>query len=74
MSWALRVKTIEVGDRVCYSRTFLQSTRQYTGDSPQARSDVTTLIPLGDTTFAEIENTPDLPGRVNVARVVLASS
>ena len=70
MSWASRATPIKVGDRVCYSRTFLQSTGQYTGDTPQGRGVVTALVPLGGTTLAEIEwNIPDLPGRVNVANL-----
>jgi hypothetical protein len=69
MNWRERTKTsIQVGDRVCYSRQFLQSTGQYTGDVPFARGVVTALIPLGSTTLAEIDwNNSDLPSRVNVA-------
>lgn len=74
MSWASRAKKIEVGDRVCYSRTFLQSTGQYTGDSPQGRGVVKALVPRGQTTLAEIEwNIPDLPRRVNVANLSLVT-
>jgi hypothetical protein len=69
-SWAKRVAPIEVGDRVCYSKRFLQSTGQYTGDSPQGRGTVTALLPLGETTLAQIDwNIPDLPKRVNVANL-----
>jgi hypothetical protein len=45
-------------------------TGQYTGDVPQGRGVVTALVPLGDTTLAEIEwNNPELPKRVNVANL-----
>jgi hypothetical protein len=68
--WAKHVASIEVGDRVCYSKRFLQSTGQYTGDAPQGRGTVTALVPLGETTVAEIDwNIPDLPKRVNVANL-----
>jgi hypothetical protein len=49
--WASKAGAINVGDTVAYSKTFLQSTGQYTGDVPHA----------------EIEwNKPDLPRRVHV--------
>lgn len=68
MSWTARTQPIQVGDRVAYSKRFLQSTGQYTGDVPHARGTVAALVPLGkDTTLAEIAwDTPDLPTRVNV--------
>ena len=51
-----------------YSKAFLQSTGQYTGDVPFARGQVTALHPVGsETLLAEIEwDRPDLPPRVNV--------
>lgn len=70
MNWAARSQPIQVGDRVCYSKRFLQSTGQYTGDVPFARGTVTALVPLGSTTLAEITwDTPELPERVNVANL-----
>jgi hypothetical protein len=36
MSWKNRMADIAVGDKVCYRRTFLQSTGQQTGDVPFA--------------------------------------
>jgi hypothetical protein len=68
MTWADRTQPIKVGDQVAYSKAFLQSTGQHTGDVPHARGKVTALKPLGtDVILAEIEwNTPDLPARVNV--------
>jgi len=70
MSWANRTKAVSVGDKVCYSRQFLQSTGQQTGDVPFARGKVTALVKLGETMLAEIEwNQPDLPTRVNVANL-----
>jgi hypothetical protein len=66
--WTKRTQPIQVGDTVAYSKKFLQSTGQYTGDVPHARGKVTALVPLGkEITLAEIEwDKPDLPGRVNV--------
>ena len=67
MSWTRRTAAIGAGDTVAYSRTWLQSTGQVTGDVPFARGRVKSLIPLGSLVLAEIEwNTPDLPERVNV--------
>lgn len=72
MTWADRTQPIKVGDQVAYSKAFLQSTGQLTGDVPHARGTVTALKPLGkDVTLAEIEwNTPDLPARVNVKTLI----
>jgi hypothetical protein len=66
--WARRTRKIQVGDTVAYSKEFLRSTGQYTGDVPHARGQVTALISLGgDVTLAEITwDTPDLPKRVNI--------
>ncbi len=66
--WAKRTQSIQVGDTVGYSKQFLQSTGQQTGDTPFARGKVTALLQIGtETTLAEIDwNTPDLPARVNV--------
>ncbi len=66
--WARRTQRIQVGDTVAYSKSFLQSTGQYTGDVPHARGKVTALVPVGkDLTLAEIAwDKPDLPARVNV--------
>ena len=66
--WVKRTQPIQVGDRVAYSKKFLQSTGQYAGDVPHARGTVTALKPLGtDVTLAEIAWDRDgLPERVNV--------
>ena len=66
--WAKRTQAIKVGDTVGYSKQFLQSTGQYTGDVPLARGKVTALHPIGsDVTLAEIDwDRPDIPPRVNV--------
>ena len=70
MSWSERTRAIAEGDRVCYSRTFLQSTGQQTGDLPFARGIVQRLIPLGETMLAEIAwEQPDIPSRVHVANL-----
>jgi len=66
--WQERTQPIKVGDTVGYSKAFLQSTGQLTGDVPFARGKVLALQPLGtDTILAEIEwDKPDLPAKVNV--------
>jgi hypothetical protein len=63
-----RTQPIQVGDTVGYSKQFLQSTGQYTGEVPFARGKVTSLLTIGDSaTLAEIDwDKPDLPPRVNV--------
>lgn len=67
-SWKDRTQPIKVGDIVGYSKAFLQSTGQLTGDAPFARGKVLDIQPLGaDILLAEIEwDKPDLPNRVNV--------
>jgi hypothetical protein len=72
--WRTRSQPIQVGDIVGYSKAFLQSTGQYTGDAPFARGKVTALHPLGsETILAEIEwDKPDLPDRVNVKNLSTA--
>ena len=67
-SWKDRTQPVQIGDTVGYSKAFLQSTGQYTGDAPFARGKVLALHQLGqDTILAEIEwDKPDLPTRVNV--------
>ncbi len=66
--WKTRSQPIQVGEIVGYSKAFLQSTGQYTGDAPFARGKVIALHPLGaETILAQIEwDKPDLPDRVNV--------
>ena len=65
MSWGNRVKGIEVGDTVPYSRAWLQSTSTTTGDLPRAK-----IKDLGSLKIATIEwDKPDIPERVNVANL-----
>ena len=73
-NWQDRTRPVQVGDTVGYSKAFLQSTGQYTGDAPFARGKVLALQPLGqDTILAEIEwDKPDLPARVNVRNLTTA--
>ena len=67
MSWAKRTASIEAGDTVAYSKQWLRSTGQMTGDAPFARGQVTGLVSLGSLVLAEIAwDKPDLPTRVNV--------
>lgn len=67
-NWKDRTQSIMVGDVVGYSKHFLQSAGQYTGDVPFARGKVTALLQLGsETMLAEIDwDKPDLPPRVNI--------
>lgn len=66
--WTERTAAIQVGDQVGYSKAFLQSTGQHTGDVPHARGKVVELVPVGGALMlAEIEwDRPGLPPRVNV--------
>ncbi len=58
---------LKVGDHVAYSVTFLRSIGTYTGDMPHAKGEVTGLVPLGETTLAEVAwDRAELPARVNV--------
>ncbi len=68
MDWTKRTAAVQVGDTVAYSKRFLQSTGQNTGDAPQARGKVAGLTTLGSSVLAEIEwnDGADLPGKVNV--------
>ena len=67
-NWTKRTQSIKVGDIVGYSKQFLQSTGQHTGDVPFARGKVTDLLSLGgDVTLAQIDWDHDgLPSRVNI--------
>jgi len=65
--WTSRTAGIQAGDRVAYSRQWLRSTGQMTGDVPQARGTVTRIEPLGSISLAVVEwDQPDLPAKVNV--------
>lgn len=56
MSWVARHKPpIVVGDRVQYAAEFLRNIGCLTGDLPFARGTVTTLVPLGEITLAEVD-------------------
>jgi hypothetical protein len=70
-NWRTRSQPIQVGDTVGYSKGFLQSTGQHTGDVPFARGKVTALHPVGtETILAEIEwDRPDMPTRVNTTNL-----
>lgn len=65
--WKRRTQPIQVGDTVGYSKQFLQSTGQYTGEVPFARGRVIALHQIGNNVvLAEIDwNNDDLPPRVN---------
>jgi hypothetical protein len=63
-----KAKPIAIGDKVCYSKMFCQSTGQCTGSTPAARGIVTALEPLGQSTLAVIDWgkwASEVPSRVN---------
>jgi hypothetical protein len=63
--------TIEVGDRVAFSASFLQSIGVCTGWMPFARGRVAALEPLGDTVLAGITWDDGVISTVNVHNLVL---
>ena len=64
---------IKPGDRVCFSRKFLQSIFQYTGWMPEAVGSVEALEFLGDgLVIAIIQWGPDHQGRANVKNLTLS--
>lgn len=69
MTWQSRTNPIKVGDKVCYSKRFLQSTGQYTGDLPFARGIVTALKSYGEMTIATV----DFGGDDSEAKVAIAN-
>jgi len=64
---------MKIGDKVAYSKKFLQSISEYSGDMPHGRGVITKIIPLGETKLAEIDWNLDLPRKVNTANLVLVS-
>jgi hypothetical protein len=67
MTWQSRTSPIRVGDRVTYSRRFLQSISCFTGAMPQGRGVVKKLKQLGEVKLAVIDwGGLDLPENVNV--------
>ena len=70
MSWSNRVRGINVGDTVRYSRDWLQSTGTFTGDLPRAKGVVTAIRDYGSTKIATVDwGNEDIPERVNVANL-----
>lgn len=64
-------QTISKGDRVAYSRAFLQSTGQYLGSTPARRGVVLELEDLGSILLARIQwDGESEPSRVNVGNLV----
>lgn len=58
---------MQIGTKVMYSRQWLKSTGNYTGDLPFARGTIIKIIDLGVTKLAEIDwNNDDIPKRVNI--------
>ena len=71
-----RISTLKVGDKVGYSKKFLQSTGQYTGPIPFARGVITELKAYGiDFTLATVDwDTPEAPEKVNVKNLAKVGS
>ena len=71
-----RTDSLQVGDRVAYTKAFLQSIGAYTGDMPHAKGVITDLKRLSEeTTLAEITwDRPELPSRVNVKNLCRVGS
>ena len=64
---------IKVGSRVCFSRTFLRNTGQFTGRVPFAVGSVEALEDLGgDLVIAFIRWDDGVEGRVNVKNLILS--
>lgn len=59
---------IKVGDKVCYSRQWLQSVGIYTGNLPRARGIVEDITSIGDKCDIVVVqwDCDDIPPRVNV--------
>lgn len=67
MSWASRTSPVQAGDKVAYSKRFLQSIGCHIGGMASARGVVIAIVPVGEVALADIAwDTPDLPERVNV--------
>lgn len=61
------ITSIQLGDKVAYSKRFLQNTGQFTGEAPFARGNVAGFTRLGDLVLARIQwDRPGPPDRVNV--------
>lgn len=70
MTWQSRTNPIKIGDKVCYSQRFLQSTGQYTGEVPFLRGIVTELKSYGELTVATVAwNGEDTPAKVAVSNL-----
>lgn len=54
-SWTDRTQPIRVGDQVAYSKRYLQSTGQLTGDMPILRGTVIEMTKLGDKPLAVVD-------------------
>lgn len=75
MSWVVRSSPIHVGDKVAYSKRFLQSIGCHIGDMAAGRGEVTAIEPVGDLILAAIQwETPGLPARVNVKNLSLVKN
>ncbi len=64
---------LQIGDKVAYSATFLQSISCYTGDIPFARGIVTEIKPVGERQLITVDwGNEDIPSKVisgNLAKV-----
>lgn len=66
---------VKIGDKVQYSRQWLQSTGTYTGDIPFARGTVVMLHSIGERTIATIDWKDDnIPRKVMTCNLILVGA
>jgi hypothetical protein len=71
MSWTERTSPIQPGERVAYSRTFLQSIGALTGDMPFSRGVVEKIEEFGTLRLATVKwDGEETPMRVAAANLV----
>lgn len=72
MSWTSRTSPVQAGDKVAYSKRFLQSIGCHIGGMASARGEVTAIEPVGEVVLASVTwDTPGLPERVNAKNLSL---
>ena len=64
---------MQIGDKVAFSKQWLQSTCQYMGDIPHARGEVTELITVTNEVIVAVIRWDrfDIPTRINTRNLVL---
>jgi hypothetical protein len=64
---------MKIGDKVAFSKQWLQSTSQYAGDIPHARGKITELVNITDELIVATVawDKFDIPAKVNIKNLVL---